>query len=146
MESLLTAYQTGFYVYLPLNVIAAWRWGGREERQVAMLYTVAALATLAVRSSREVVYFDVESGVAIVDAILLGGLVLVAARSLRWWPAWSASFQLIALSSHLARAASPDLSRMAYAAMVGLSGYPTQILLSIAIYRHVRAQGAALNT
>jgi hypothetical protein len=90
-------------------------------------------------------YRAVEIGVLAVDLILLAALVWVMAAADRRWLIWLVALQMIATTGHLARLVTPDLSRMAYALMVGASSYPALLLLGIGILSHRRAghRGAA---
>ncbi len=132
-------YVMTFYLALPLLVLAASRWGGWPEKSVAILFVAAALATMLVRSGAATKYHSVELGVFAVDLALLAGLAAVAVRANRWWTIWAAAFQAITVTGHLAKMATPGLSRMAYALMLGVSAYPALIALALGIWNHHRA-------
>jgi hypothetical protein len=134
-----------FWLALPLLCIGALRWGGWPEQIVSFLFLAAAAGSIVLKSSVTQGYRAVEIGVLAVDLILLAALVWVMAAADRRWLIWLVALQMIATTGHLARLVTPDLSRMAYALMVGASSYPALLLLGIGILSHRRAghRGAA---
>lgn len=127
-----------FWLLLPMLCLAAWRWGERPERHVAAMYLIAALATLAVRTSWSSRYHSVELGVSLVDAALLIALAREAAFSHRWWPLWSTALQAVATLSHLGKALNPKLMPLGYSIMTGASSYPMLLILAGAIVASAR--------
>ena len=104
----------GAAIFLPLLVAiclyALWR-GGTDERIVALTClggTVATLLTVSPLTSR---YTDIESGLALVDFVVLAGFVGVALRSNRFWPLWVAGLQLTTALGHGFKALDGDLFR-----------------------------------
>jgi len=138
-------YVYAFWVFLPLLCLAALRWGGWPERIVAFLFLAAAAGSILLKSSVTGGYRTIEIGVLIVDLCLLGALVWVMVQADRRWLIWVVALQAISTTGHLARLVTPDLSRMAYALMVGASSYPALLLLALGIagHRRARRRGAA---
>lgn len=132
-------YVYAFWVALPLLCLAALRWGGWAERITAFLFLAAAGGSILLKSSVTGGYRTIEIGVLAVDLALLAGLVWVMVSADRRWLIWVVALQAISTTGHLARLVTPDLSRMAYALMVGASSYPALILLGIGILLHRRA-------
>ncbi|HWU95745.1 MAG TPA: hypothetical protein VN029_09100 [Sphingomonas sp.] len=133
-------YVYGFWLLLPLLCLAALGWGGWPERIVAFLFLAAAAGSILLKSSVTGGYRTIEIGVLIVDLLLLAGLVWVMVQADRRWLIWVVALQAISTTGHLAKLVTPDLSRMAYALMVGASSYPALLLLCLGIVAHHRAR------
>ncbi|WP_294235181.1 hypothetical protein [uncultured Sphingomonas sp.] len=129
-----------FWTILLLVCVAAWRLGGRHEREAASLLLLAAISTVLVRSSAAGRYSSVEVGVLAVDAALICGLVVVAVRSGRWWSIALAVLQGITLLGHLGKFLDPGLWRLGYAIMITGPAFPGLIILLIGI---IQGRGAA---
>jgi hypothetical protein len=126
-----------FYIWLAALVVAAFRWGLQPERWAIFAYAIGAALTLLVRSAPAVKYHNVELGVMAVDLAYLAVIVAVALRSYRWWPICAAALHLTSVIGHLAKLLVPDLSRLTYALMIGLPGYPILAVLTVGlIMRH----------
>lgn len=77
----------------------------------AGVYLAAWALTLVVfRSNSE----DLQWPVLIIDACLLGILIVLALRSQRFWPLFAAAFQLLGVITHIARALDAAVSGWAY--------------------------------
>jgi hypothetical protein len=90
-------------------VLALWR-GRFDERSAAFCYLVDWLLTrlaYIVSGQAEVVVLGI-------DTALLGALLWIALRTRRFWPLFSAAFQLLAILTHLARLADTNVSLWAY--------------------------------
>lgn len=136
-----------FWVALPLLCLASLRWGGWPERIVSFLFVAAAAGSVLLKSSVTGGYRTIEMGVLAVDLTLLAGLVWVMVTVDRKWLIWVVALHAISTTGHLARMVTPDLSRMAYALMVGASSYPVLLLLALGILGHCRRRrGTAANT
>lgn len=99
--------------------IAAWR--GRDlERLAAGAYLAAwALSLVAFRAGTR----GTQWGVMVIDVVLLVGLVVIALRTRRFWPLFSAAFQLLAVVTHIARALDSAVSGWAYQTAGIIWGY-----------------------
>lgn len=100
-------------------VLAAWR--GRDlERLAAGGYLAAwALSLVAFRAGTG----ETQWAVLIIDLVLLGGFVAIALKTQRYWPLFSAAFQLLAVATHLARALDAAVSGWAYQTAGIIWGY-----------------------
>lgn len=99
--------------------LAAWR--GRDvERLAAATYLAAwALTLVAFRADTR----ETQWSVMIIDVGLLGVFIVVALRSRRYWPLFSAAFQLLAVATHIARALDSAVSGWAYQTAGIIWGY-----------------------
>lgn len=137
-----------FWMALPALLIAAGIWGGQSERLVAALYVMALIASKLVKSAPNRDFISFETGLLIVDAALLAGLIAVAARYGRSWVNVVASFQVLSTLAHFARLIRADLTPLAYSLMESGSSYPALILLGMGILSHRRSvkAGAAASS
>lgn len=91
-------------------LLSVWR-GGDDERLAAGAYLMNwAITRVVYRAGTE----QTQWAVLAVDLALLGVLVWLALRSRRYWPLFAAGFHLLAVVTHLARAADPRVSGWAY--------------------------------
>ena len=120
-------------------LFALWR-GGRDERLVAALCLIGTTTTAFVLAPIHERYQDVELGVFAVDLVLLGGFLVVALRSCRFWPLWVAALQLTTTLGHLLKGLDATLIPKAYAASLSFWGYPILIILLIGTWRTYRRQ------
>ncbi|MDQ1232148.1 hypothetical protein QE379_003574 [Sphingomonas sp. SORGH_AS 879] len=127
----------GFWLFVVLTSLAAWRWGSRIERGVAGSYLAAALATVALRLPGSSDYATVNAGVFLIDLTLLMGLVWTALKHAQWWLIASAALQLVTVLGHVAMFDAQRTGPFSYFAAVVGSSYPSQILLAYAIARRV---------
>lgn len=128
----------GFWLLVVLTSLAAWRWGGRNERGVAGSYLAAALVTVALRLPGTSEYANLNVGVFLIDLLLLMGLVWTALKHAQWWLIASAALQLVTVLGHVAMFDAQRTGPFSYFAAVVGSSYPSQILLAYAIVRRVR--------
>lgn len=110
-----------FYAALAVIVAIAFARGGRDERVAAMAMLAAAAATPFV-VSRE--FAGPEGGIVLVDVALFMVLATIAFQSNRFWPMWSAGFQLGALVVHFAVAQLSSMLPAAYAETLVIWSYP----------------------
>ena len=96
------------------------------------------MATLATNAANSNNYAHTETGVLLIDAVLLAGLVTLALRSDRFWPIWAAAFQLVGTSVHFASMAETGDFAWAYAVGLIFWSYPVIIALMVGIWREAR--------
>ena len=119
----MTAYQLPPFVWptalMLVCVLAAWR--GRDlERLAAGAYLAAwALSLVAFRAGTG----ETQWAVLVIDVALLAGFVAIALKTGRYWPLFSAAFQLLAVATHLARALDSAVSGWAYQTAGIIWGY-----------------------
>ena len=116
---------------------ALWR-GSRAERVAGLAMAVAYLATLASYSQFASRFAQVETGVLVVDLLLLIVLVAVALKADRGWPMGLAAFQLDTVGAHIARLLDLDMIRVTYAVMLAMWSYPMLALLVAGTWRYRR--------
>lgn len=105
-------------------------YGGRAGRQVAALYVLACLATMAAWLV-QLAWTHTHYAIFAVDCALLVALVAVALGSDRWFPTWFAGFHLVAVVSHLASIIAPGFAPKVYFLLQGFWSVP--MLLSLVI-------------
>ena len=123
---------------------ALWR-GGAPERVVAMALLTATIASAMVRADVDHRFVEMETGLLIVDGLLLIVLVVVASRADRGWPLLVAGFHLVTVSAHVIKLVETAMIPVAYALLIALWSYPMLIALGIGTWRHhcrIRRHGA----
>ena len=116
----------------------AWKWGGLDEKLASLGFVLATLTSTLANQSQ---YLHTETGVLMIDVLLLVGLVVLALRSDRFWPMWAAGFQLVAVTVHVASMAEQGNYAWAYAVGLIFWSYPVMIAFMAgtwleARYRH----------
>ncbi len=115
-------------------IIAA-TWGGRDERLAAFGFVAAGVASHLANTDR---YGTTETGVLLIDAALLLGLLVLALRSDRFWPMWAAAFQLIGTTVHFASMTESGDFAKAYANALVFWFYPVVISLMVGTWLEAR--------
>lgn len=102
-------------------------WFGRNnERWTAVALLASAAASAMLQTSN---FFQPESGILLVDLMLLGFLVWLALRSDRFWPLYAAGFQAVGTTIHVARLVDTSVFHSAYATAQVFWGYPVLLAL-----------------
>lgn len=136
-----------YYIFWALLLLtcgyALWR-GRSDERIVASVCLLASLATRFAISPLQERYASLETGLMLIDALVLLAFVWIALRSHRFWPLWVAGLQLTNSISHLMKLAEFDLLPRAYGAAAALWSYPILLILAIGTWRgHQRSRAEA---
>ena len=113
---------------------ALWR-GRSDERVVATACLLASLATRFAVSPLQVRYASIESGLLMIDLLLLLVFIWIALRSDRFWPLWVAGLQLTNSFSHVMKLVDFELLPRAYGAAAALWSYPILAVLAIGTWR-----------
>lgn len=113
---------------------ALWR-GRTEERTIALVCIGATVASRFAFSPLNVRYSSVETGLLLIDLLVLATFVFVALRSARFWPLWAAGLQLTSSTAHLMKAIDHSLLPVAYGAAIALWSYPILVILAVATWR-----------
>jgi hypothetical protein len=116
----------------------AWIRGRSDERTVAAVCVGASIVTLAVISSFNTLYSNLEVGVLMVDIATLAAFTFVALRSDRFWPLWVSGLQLTTSVAHFLKVIDPTLVPIAYSAAARMWSYPILIILAIGTWRGQR--------
>jgi threonine/homoserine efflux transporter RhtA len=126
---------TAFRIFLVLVVLYALFRGSRDERHVALICLIGAVATTLVLSPLAFRFSGVETPVALVDVAVFGGFLVVALRSERFWPLWVAGLQLTTILGHALKGIDSSLLPRAYAASLNFWAYPIVLILAIGTWR-----------
>jgi hypothetical protein len=131
----------GFYFgLLALVVLIAW-WRGRTDERLAACVCVVgtgltALATPALGDR----YTGFETGIFLVDLLVLVAFLAIALRSDRFWPMWVAGLQLTGTAVHLLKLLQPDLMPFVVGAALAFWSYPILLLIGIGAWRTAMVQ------
>lgn len=123
---------------------ALWR-GGAPERAVGTALLAATIASAMVRADVDHRFVEMETGLLIVDGLLLIVLVMVASRADRGWPLLVAGLHLVTVGAHVTKLVEPGMIPVTYALLIALWSYPMLIALGIGTWRHhcrIRRYGA----
>ena len=99
--------------------LAMWR-GGSVERLAAGGMLAAWALSMVAASDRS---GEMQGGVLLIDGLALALFAWIALRSRRWWPLFTAGFQLLAVITHLARALDDNVTGWAYFTAEIIWGY-----------------------
>ena len=113
-------------------------WQGGAPERVAAGAQIGAFAInlplhFAFEGSR---YGETISATALLDVMLLIGLVVLAWRSTRYWPLYLAGCQFAAIVGHLAKTIDPTMQATGYAVQAQIWAYPMLILTAAGAWRH----------
>lgn len=130
-----------FLLLFAVAAFAFWR-GSRDERIVAAICLLGATASVIVLSPLASRWQSLEIGTLMVDLAVLGGFLVVALRSRRFWPLWVAGLQLTTTIGHVLKGVSPELLPQAYGAALQFWSYPILLILAVGTWRsyHRRQQ------
>ena len=110
-------YMVFFLAALIVVCVVAVKFGGRDEKLVALALVVATFVTPWLMTHH---YKSIEWWVFSVDVTLFAVLLWVAIMSDRFWPMWAAGFQLTSLCVHIGVRVWDTLQPAAYADMLGI--------------------------
>lgn len=124
------------FLTLLLSICGYALWVGRDnERWTAGALLASALASPMLQTSE---FFQPESGILMIDVLLLVYLVWLALRSDRFWPLYAAAFQVVGTTIHLARFADPNVLHSAYAFAQIFWAYPVLLALAAGTWLEAR--------
>jgi hypothetical protein len=107
--------------------------GGWPERAGAIITAVGTIATSLVAVT---VWTDLETGVMLVDMVVLAGFWWIALTSNRFWPYWVTGWQLIAVLVHLQMVVFANVVPTVYGYVSMYLAYPMVLLMIVATVRH----------
>ena len=111
-------------------------WLGRDsERTTAVLLVAAATLSPLVQTSN---FLHPETGILLIDMLLLAYLLVLALRSDRYWPLWAAGFQVVGTFIHVARIVDPSVWPPAYATAEVFWSYPVLFALGAGTWLEAR--------
>jgi hypothetical protein len=102
-----------------VSAVAIWKGGPSERVGAGLIFGGWVATTLVWRIPGA----EPASGIAIVDLMVLAGLVALALRSHRYWPLFAAGFQLLAIITYWAHVLDPTLGGWAFLTAGILWGY-----------------------
>lgn len=109
------------------------RCGEAEERQASFALLVTAAGSQIVSGRGGHWRFGVEYGVLAFDVVLFLWLLLVVARSSKFWPLWAAAAALVGALTHAARWVSPSLARGVYGTLQPFWVIPVMFAIVIGV-------------
>ncbi|MBD3761135.1 hypothetical protein O4H52_18545 [Sphingomonadaceae bacterium G21617-S1] len=130
-----------FAVLIPVCSYAAWC-GGWPERAGAMILVAATILTIVAATTFNPTWDKPETGIFLVDLMMLAALVNLALYSDRYWPLWVTSFHLIAVTIHLATLVDRSVAALAYANAAEFWAYPMMGTLAYGTWNHRRRQAS----
>ena len=116
--------------------------GGWPERAGAAIMAVAAILTI-VAGTFKPNWSEPQTGIFIVDLLMLAALVNLALSSDRYWPLWVTSFHLIAVTIHVAIYVDRSVAAMAYANALDFWGYPEMAMVAAGTWNYQQRQRKA---
>lgn len=110
--------------------------GGVEERLTAggLLTNVAATVVL-----RDPSWPQLQRAGFAIDVLFLVLLLVIALRTVKFWPLAAAGFQLLAVLTHVAKMIDPELEQWAYITAIVIWTYLLLIALGVGVWNSWRA-------
>ncbi len=118
--------------------------GGRDERIGACVIAGGIVATHFAIRTLDFRFQGMETGVLIVDVIVLAGLLALALFSDRYWPLWITAFHAISVYTHLAAATGVHSVALIYASVAAFWIYPMMAVLVLGTFQFRRRARKAL--
>lgn len=132
-------FQMMFLTALLVSCGAALWLGHDNERWTAIVVLISAVASPLVETSE---FAHPESGILVIDVLLLVYLIALALRSDRFWPMWAAGFQIVGTLIHVARLVDATIWPAAYATAGVFWAYPVLIALALGTWWEARFREA----
>lgn len=117
---------------------AAWC-GGWPERAGAAIMAAATVLTIVAATTFYPTWQKPETGIFLVDLMVLAAFVNLALYSDRYWPLWVTSFHLIAVTIHVATLVDRSVAALAYANAAEFWAYPQMLMLAFGTWNHQRS-------
>jgi hypothetical protein len=129
-----------FFLIALLGICGTAFWKGRNsERLTAFALLVAAFVSPLVETND---FMRAETGILIVDLMLLAYLILLALQSDRFWPLWAAGFQIVGTLIHVASLVDSTIWPSAYATAQVFWSYPVLLALGVGTWLEARYRSA----
>jgi len=125
---------------LALVVFAAVARGGRDERLAALTCVIGTVLTFLVTPALGERYSQFQTGLFLVDVMVLAAFVGIAVHSDRFWPMWVAGLQLTGTGVHLLKLAQPDLMPFVVGAALAFWSYPILLVIIVGSWRTTLVQ------
>jgi hypothetical protein len=114
---------------------ALWR-GGAPERIAAAAMLAACVGSAIVRSDVELRFTQIETGLFLIDILLLAILFAVALKADRGWPMLVTALHLATVGAHAVKLVDPGMIRVTYVVMIAFWSWPMVLALAIGTWRH----------
>jgi len=118
---------------------AGWQ-GGWPERAGAAIMVVGSILSVIAAMSFNPAWQTPETGIFIVDLLVLAAFGNLALYSDRYWPIWVTSFHLIAVTIHIASLADHSVAALAYANAQQFWAYPMLVGITVGTWNHRHRQ------
>lgn len=128
--------QAAFLVLLLFSTFYALGRGGRPEKFGAAAMMMAALLSVLAVRPRELRFQQVETGVLVIDTVLLLFFVWLSVKSTRFWPLWVSALLGAEVAVHIASMIAPAFAAAAYMNANAPWSWLAQTVLVIATKRH----------
>lgn len=125
-----------FAVLLLLSSAYALARGGRPERIAATTLLCAALFSVAVARPSGFRFHHVESGLVLIDLVILGIFLWLSLRTTRFWPMWITALLGAEMIVHFGLLIAPETVPDAYRNAQAVWSWGAQIILAVATWRH----------
>jgi hypothetical protein len=104
-----------FWLLTLMACLFAALFGGREGRWFALIFLGSVLLTIPAQLAGS--WHQTQFWLAIVDLLLLVGLIWLMLRSASYWPVWAAASQLLIVLTHVVTMMLPDFSYRIYSGL-----------------------------
>jgi hypothetical protein len=104
-----------FWLLTLMACLFAALFGGREGRWFALIFLGSVLLTIPAQLAGS--WHQTQFWLAIVDLLLLVGLIWLMLRSASYWPVWAAASQLLTVLTHVVTMMLPDFSYRIYSGL-----------------------------
>lgn len=128
--------QAAFLVLLLFSTVYALGRGGRPEKFGAAAMMIAALLSVLAVRPRGLRFQQVETGVLVIDTLLMLFFVWLSAKSTRFWPIWVSALLGAEVTVHIASMIAPAFVPAAYMNANAPWSWLAQTVLVIATKRH----------
>ena len=134
-----------FWLLTLMACLFAGLFGGREGRWFVALFLLSVVLTVPAQLAGS--WHATQYWLAIVDLLLLCGLIWLMLRSTSYWPVWAAGAQLLTVLPHVVTLIMPDFIDRIYAGLSTVWVIPLLLFTIIGIEldrkaRHDRAYPA----
>jgi drug/metabolite transporter superfamily protein YnfA len=104
-----------FWLLTLMACLFAVAFGGREGRWFVLIFVLSVLLTIPAQLAGS--WHVTQFWLAIVDLLLLCGLIWLMLRSTSYWPIWAAASQLLTVLTHIVTLLLPAFSDRIYAGL-----------------------------
>jgi hypothetical protein len=110
--------------------------GGRPEQVGSVTLLGGALLTVGIARPLGLRFHNLETGILLVDLMILGVFLWLSLRTTRFWPIWIAALLAAEVVMHLSLILAPGIVPEAYMDAVGIWSWGDQLIVVVATWRH----------